>query len=489
MNMAKFRKKSSPMYENLKQVTNDNSRVTGRNMDHVTEKWSRQLNAINEGLEGNADDYRLLSTAILLENTDNFLQRYSQMRGLNEATNPSDVSYFKRYAINLLSAVIPNLIAPEIVSLQPMLSRVGEVRYLKVLYGSDKAPVTKGSTMFESYTAGDFSQHNYTSDAIEGELFVGDGTTTKFDLAWTPIVPRSISGAIGTVEITDDGIGNIKNASTGDIVATVNYGTGEIAITPAPEAAVELEFSYEYNNMESPVQAPEINLKLVTSPIMAKSRKLKALYSFDASFDLSNDYGMTMNTELVGYAASQIKHEIDMEIINDLYTKATAPGITWNMIAPEGVSLVDHYNSFPIALTEAGNKMYFSTKMASPNFYIVGESASNVIESLARFKSSGAIDPKGPYLVGWLGEKPVYKSPSIPVDGFLCGFKGTSLFEAGYIYAPYMPIMNTQLLVDETFTGKQGFATSYGKKLTNGNFYSACQITQVPRVITTQSIQ
>ena len=125
-----------------------------------------------------------------------------------------------------------------------------------------------------------------------------------------------------------------------------------------------------------------------------------------------------------------------MEIINDLYSKATSPSVTWNMTAPTGVSLVDHFAGFPNILIEAGNKMYYNTKMATPTFYIVGEWASNVLESLPQFTSAKAIDPKGPYLTGYIKEKPVYKSPSLPTGGFLCGYKGTSLFDAGYIYAP-----------------------------------------------------
>ena len=147
---------------------------------------------------------------------------------------------------------------------------------------------------------------------------------------------------------------------------------------------------------------------------------------------------MQMNSELTSYSSAQIRHEIDEEIINDLYTKATAPSVSWNQKAPDGVSLVDHYNSFPIVLGEAGNNIYFTTKIANASYYVVGESASNVIESLARFKSAGAMDPKGPYLTGWIGDKPVYKSPSLPANAFLTGYKGTSLFDSGYIYAPSM---------------------------------------------------
>ena len=83
-----------------------------------------------------------------------------------------------------------------------------------------------------------------------------------------------------------------------------------------------------------------------------------------------------------------------MEIINDLFTKATSPGVEWNMTPPTGVSMVDHYAGFPNVLIEAGNKMFYNTKMAMPNFYIVGELASNVLEALPQFKSNSAIDPK-----------------------------------------------------------------------------------------------
>ena len=83
---------------------------------------------------------------------------------------------------------------------------------------------------------------------------------------------------------------------------------------------------------------------------------------------------------------------------------------------------------------------------------------------------------------------PIYKSPSIAQDGYLAGYKGTSLFEAGYIYAPYMPIMSTQLLMDATFTGQQGFASSYGKRMTNSDFYSRNKITEVQDTVNVHSI-
>lgn len=73
---------------NLNEMIQYNSQVTGRNMNGVMNKWKRNMDAINEAFEGKIDDYKLLSTAILLENTEQYLNHVAKMRGLNEATQP-----------------------------------------------------------------------------------------------------------------------------------------------------------------------------------------------------------------------------------------------------------------------------------------------------------------------------------------------------------------------------------------------------------------
>lgn len=121
------------------------------NASAIMNKWNEEIGAINEAFDDKLDWYRQATTAILLENTSAYLDRVAMMNGsLNEATQPADVGYFKKYAINLLSAAIPNLIAPDIVSMQPMLSRVGEMRYLKILYGSNKGSVHAGDTILKN---------------------------------------------------------------------------------------------------------------------------------------------------------------------------------------------------------------------------------------------------------------------------------------------------------------------------------------------------
>lgn len=448
------------------------------NAGAIMTKWGNEISAINEAFDGKLDWYRQATTAILLENTSSYLDRAAMMNGsMNEATQPADVGYFKKYAINLLSAAIPNLIAPEIVSMQPMLSRVGEMRYLKVLYGSNKGSVKAGDTMFSMFHGGN-GETAYSSDEVDTEYVTASGSTISGSLAWLPVVPGSVKLVIGTKEYTDDGAGNITGS--GITSGTIDYNSGAFSITLAsePSASEDIYFNYRYNNMDVPVQAPEVTLKIEVAPIIAKSRKLKTIYAFDAAFDMSKDYGMQINNELVTYTASQIKHEIDGEIMGDLLRIASATPVTWDATPRDGISLRDHNESFYNKVVEAGNNIFDATKLANGSYIIVGMDAANIVETLPRFRSSGVIKPTGPHLVGYLGSMPVYKNPFYPADTFLVGWKGNGMFEAGYLYCPYMPIMTTQLIMDADFQGQRGFATSYGKKPVNSKMFCKGTITR-----------
>lgn len=175
-----------------------------------------------------------------------------------------------------------------------MLSRIGEIRYLRVLYGSDKAPISKDQVMFSNYNLGDnFGQSDYTSNHVEGEDYLTntvDGKT-QLTLAWTPVLPSSITLTINDQEFSDDGNGHINYP--GNQIA-VDYSKGTLTFATAV-SGLEVSATYDYNNMDVPVHAPDIKIKIITCPIQAKSRKLRTLYSFDSAFDMCNDFGMTIN--------------------------------------------------------------------------------------------------------------------------------------------------------------------------------------------------
>lgn len=445
------------------------------NANAIMEKWNPTISQINEAFEGKLDFMRQASTAILLENTTTYLDRLAAMN--ESATQPADVGYFKKYAINLLSAAIPNLIAPDLVSMQPMLSRVGEMRFLKILYGSNKGSIKAGDTMFSMFHGGN-GETAYSSDEIDSEYVeVSQDKKVEGSLAWLPAVPGSVKLVVGVKEYPDNGAGKIMNGTTQ--IGTIDYNSGAFSITlaAAPAEDEDVYFNYRYNNMDVPVAAPEVTMKIEVAPIIAKSRKLKTIYAFDAAFDMSKDYGMQINDELVTYTAAQIKHEIDGEIMGDLLRIASARSVTWDATPRDGISLRDHNESFYNKVVEAGNNIFDATKLANASYIIVGMDAANVVETLPRFRPSGIVKPTGPHLAGYLGSMPVYKNPFYPADTFLVGWKGNGLFEAGYLYCPYMPIMTTQLIMDANFQGQRGFATSYGKKPVNSKFYSRGTIT------------
>lgn len=453
------------------------------NNEMLLEKWSPQLEAIEKGI-GAMDPMKKAGIARILQNTNEHFERFqasAQHRGgfINEATQVGDTSYFNKMYINVLSAAIPNLIAQDIVSIQPLSSRTGEIRYLKLTYGSNKGAIKAGDTMMSSFAGGN-SETSYSSSDVTAESVSANGTDLTGNLAWTPVVPGTVKLQIGNTILRDNGAGKI--VADGTAVTTdgeIDYAKGAFKVTLASTTSDDIYFDYSYDNMNAPVVGvPEVNVKIEVAPIIAKSRKLKSLYSFDAAYDLSQDYSMEINAELTKYIASQLKHEIDGEIMNDLLNVAAAPAVTWNENVPDGISMRDHNESFYNKFIEASNNIFQATALASGSFLVVGTRVSNIVESVPRFKPSGITKPIGPHLVGYLGATPVYKDPYYDPNAFLVGWKGDGFYDAGYVYAPYQPIMSTMLIMDAEFQGQRGYATSYAKKPINAKMYCRGTMTQ-----------
>ena len=91
---------------------------------------------------------------------------------------------------------------------------------------------------------------------------------------------------------------------------------------------------------------------------------------------------------------------------------------------------------------------------------------------MRQFDGTGGTDGIGPHFIGTLGGKyKVYVVPLMQEDTFVMGYKGSNFLETGYIYAPYQPVLSTDLLMPADFKGQQGYATSYGKKMVNSKMY------------------
>lgn len=221
---------------------------------------------------------------------------------LKEATNSSNIPS-KTYFMDMLTAVVPNLIAPDIVSTQALESKAGMISYLRFTYGTDKG-ATKAGTMFNNSLYTGRSDQYYTSREI-----VEEAVTDSVNFEYVPILPGTVNVTLpdGTI-YTDDGQGNLINPlNPGTSVGTINYATGAFTCATAIDGTTA---AYEYNNEQVPdLLVPEINMSLAQIPIFAKSRKLAAYWGFDAAYDLKQQYGAEILDVMSAQASGEIAHK------------------------------------------------------------------------------------------------------------------------------------------------------------------------------------
>lgn len=447
----------------------------------LCEKWAKAITVVENTTKEKLDLSRKAALAKILENTKQFIDYQ-----INEAVQSSDIGQYKRYALDIVMTVIPSLIAPDIVSVQPIDNRVGMVNYIKYLYNTTKGTTTEGDTFASSLNL-HATDINYTSRIIAGESHVGSAANAQlFTLSWFPVIAGSLTITQGTTVITDDGDGNLVSTSASGIVAggSVIYSTGRVSYTLAGVDAdanddLVATCNYTYNNEYIPTSnIPEIGLKIESIPVTAYARRLKAVYAFEASYELQKEYGKDMQNELNTMAAAEIAREIDHEIIYDLFVYADAGAeLSWSKVQPVGVNIVDHYDSFVVKLAEGDAAIRQSTRRVGANFLVVGTETAVVASTVRTFKPSGVSNTVGSYFLGTIGNYKVYVDPELDPKAFILGHKGDTLLDAGYVYAPYMPIMTTDLVQLEDMAGRKGWATMYGKAMLNNKMYIKGKIT------------
>ena len=217
-----------------------------------------------------------------------------------EATNSSNIPS-KTYFMDMLTAVVPNLIAPDIVSTQALESKAGMISYLRFTYGTDKSPVQAGQMFNNSLYTGR-SEATYSSREIVEEP-IASGASLDFK----PILPGTVTITDSSATYVDDGNGGLTDVATGITTANaINYATGEVSLAGLTDATA----NYEYNNEQVPdLKVPEINMSLAQIPIFAKSRKLAAYWGFDAAYDLRQQYGTEILDVMSAQAAGEIAHK------------------------------------------------------------------------------------------------------------------------------------------------------------------------------------
>lgn len=454
--------------------------------DALIKKHSKMITAVDNALKESAAFGAMTKNqkgnlAIVLENVSNQVDAKAPKILTESGTQVVDIAKKMEY-LNLTSAIMPTLVAEDVVSVQAQKQKAATAFYVKNEYASNRGAIKAGDNISNFMQVGpDASKipaaFNYSAETIDGEEVVQDTSTGNFTLAWKPVVPGSVNFLVGGVEYADNGEGKIVSA--GADKGTIDYTTGIVEFT----TKVTIDNStvnYSQDLSVAPVDVPEVKITIAEVVMVAKPRKLRGGFSLDAAFDLSATQNIDLQSLLQNLKVDEIRSEIDGEILNDLLNSGTGMSVTFNIAVPFGITKVDHYDSFLQTLIAAGNKVRTKTRRVTPNILIVGETGSNVIESMTKFKPASTLGSAGPHILGTLANRYlcVY-SPYYPADKGVLAYRGDVILDTGYIYGPYMPIIATQYIMGANFYGDQGIATSYSKKLVSADFYCNVVFTDI----------
>lgn len=440
----------------------------------MVKKHENLISAVNKALKENANYGKELDAlgqtklATMLENVSNAFDTRASLK--ESGVQVGDIANKNEY-LKLIAAVMPVLVLEDIASVQPLKQKAGIAFYVKHKYASNRGKIADGDNISSFRQVGPDADKipgafNYSSQTIEGEVVTQ--SSNSFKLAWGPVVPGSVKFVIGSDACTDKD-GEILKAGTK--IGTIDYTTGVVTFSGA-QTIVNNEVSYEQDLYTSPTSVPRVKTSIEELPLYARPRKLATEFSLDSAFDLMATQNVDLQALVQSTATDEIRAEIDGEGLNDMKTSGTGMSVSFNQPVPFGISKYEHYESFLQTIVEASNKIYNKTRRVAGNIVIVGENAANIIETHSKFKAAGTMNEAGPHIMGTLnGKYIIVKNPYYGSDEFVVTYKGSNPFDAGYIYAPYMPITSTQFIMGANFNGEQGYATSYAKKLVDNGFF------------------
>jgi hypothetical protein len=435
--------------------------------EHLQEKWAPLLNY--EGLDPIKDSHRRAVTAVLLENQEKFLKESaafdSGMNLMEAPTNSAGTGGFSGTAtaggptagfdpvlISLIRRSMPNLVAYDLAGVQPMSGPTGLIFAMRSRYNNQsgtEAFYNEADTSFSGQDAG-FNLSGGFSDANAGL-----GTTTQSG------TNPGILNPVGTATSTAYNVG--QGMATGD--AENLDGTGGDAFN-------QMAFSIEK----------------VT--VTAKSRALKAEYSLELAQDLKAIHGLNAEAELANILSSEILAEINREVIRTIYKIAeqgavenTATAGVFDLdIDSNGRWSVEKFKGLLFQIERDANRIAQRTRRGKGNIILCSADVASaltmagVLDYTPALNANLNVDDTGNTFAGVLsGKYRVYIDPySANLAGdnsglaqgtnqyYVVGYKGSSPYDAGLFYCPYVPLQMVRAVGENSFQPKIGFKTRYG---------------------------
>lgn len=406
--------------------------------EELQQKWAPVLN--HPDLEAIKDPYKRSVTAIVLENQQQAMA--SEAQQLQEVTGgPTNVaggvSNFDPILISLVRRSLPNLIAYDVAGVQPMTGPTGLIFAMRARYTDQSGNPTNTNEAF-------FNEAN--------TIFTG--ANSYFN---------NTGFANGTV-------GDTQTNPVNDLTANA-YTTG-----------VGMRTANAENLGTSGLTFPEMAFTIDKVSVTAVSRALKAEYSLELAQDLKAIHGLDAETELSNILSTEVLAEINREVIRTIYTVAK-PGAQYGVTNTGVFDLdtdsngrwsVERFKGLIFQIERDANVIAKETRRGKGNVLIVSSDVASALAMAGVLSYTPAlsadlqVDDTGNTFAGMLhGRIKVYIDPYF--GGYtsnqelaVVGYKGSSPYDAGLFYCPYVPLQMVRAVDPSTFQPKIGFKTRYG---------------------------
>jgi len=440
--------------------------------DSLVEKWSPVLE--HNDLPNIQDLHKKRVTAVLLENQVNAMREERAAGNLFEGSmgpigiggnfnagqvgNAGNFAGYDPVLISLVRRAMPNVVAYDIAGVQPMSAPTGLIFAMRARYGNDS--------------------NGYTQ-----------GTEALFDEPWAKL--SGICGASGPNSTGYLGTNGILNGSSAGVFAGMSFASG-ITYLVRPDTFTQFRGMLT-STAETLGAAPntsdfrEMAFSIERVAVQARSRALKAEYTTELAQDLRAVHGLDAEAELANILSVEIMNEINREILRAMYfvaktgcrqndlagygTDTTQGGVYDLILDSDGRWSAERFRGLMFQIEREANQIAKDTRRGKGNFIVCSADVASALAMGGFLNLSPAlnvdmqVDDTGNIFAGVLNNKfKVYIDPFVAnnVNFVTVGYKGTSPYDAGFFYCPYVPLQMVRAVGQDTFQPKIGFKTRYG---------------------------
>lgn len=403
------------------------------------------------------DNSKKMITAMCLDNVAKFM---NESFNNSVGTQRSDLGKFKIFCMDITTLTMPNLIVNDLFIVQPMSASTGNLVYLQFGLGTEKGGVggRNEDGSFKTYTQNEYpftygpmtdAREKYTSERVVEAV---DASATKIEASWTPVV----GGKVEAHKVADGTWVELDNG------ATVTQGTYD-------------KIRYVYDNVVIPQEKlPTLVGRMANITLSARARRIAVYYSQLAAFTAKQDYGVDFESTIAQQAQAELQYEIDSEAVMLIKDTADAEveagridNITWVDEELDTISYSMKAEGFARKISQAKMSVYKRTNRLMPTWMVVSPDMVPILTFVPGFKAEGSAVANGPYVAGSVDGLKILVSPALGEKVCYLGVLGNDGKTGVGVYAPYMPLVPTQLLGFADGGMSQGFSTMYDMKILN----------------------